>query len=128
MTETRRNTRGDEEILGRAADHPRRAAQVRGVLAEQVLIATPLDPFLSLRALATYSGLSTRKLRDHLQDSAHALPCYRIGGKILVRRSEYDAWASRYRQVGELNVERVVAGALRDLGHVPKPRGGPRAA
>ncbi len=67
-------------------------AQVRGVLAERVVISTPLDPFLSLLALASYSGLSRRKLRDCLTDPAHPLPCYRIGGKIVVRRSEYDAW------------------------------------
>lgn len=70
-----------------------RVAQVRGVLAESVVVSTVLDPFLSLKALAGYSGLSVRKLRQHLEDPAHPLPCYRIGGKIVVRRSEYDAWA-----------------------------------
>jgi hypothetical protein len=28
------------------------------------------------------------------------LPCYRIGRRVTVRRSDYDAWASAYRQVG----------------------------
>ncbi len=93
--------------------HP--VAQVRGVLAERVVISTPLDPFLSLQALASYSGLSRRKLRDYLTDPAHPLPCYRIGGKIVVRRSEYDAWAARYRQVGNLDLDKVVAETLRDL-------------
>ncbi|MDP3939577.1 MAG: hypothetical protein Q8R92_15770 [Deltaproteobacteria bacterium] len=39
-------------------------AQVRGVLAERVVVSTNLDPFLSLRALAGYSGLSIRTLRN----------------------------------------------------------------
>ncbi len=56
-------------------------AQVRGVLAEQVVISIPLDPFLSLRALASYSGLSVRKLREYLTDPAHPLPCYRVGAR-----------------------------------------------
>jgi len=90
-------------------------AQVRGVLAERVIVSMPLDPFLSLRALAGYSGLSVRKLRDYLDDLGHPLPCYRIGGKILVRRSEFDAWASRYRQVGQPDVDQVVSEVLGDL-------------
>jgi hypothetical protein len=90
-------------------------AQVRGVLAEQVILSTPLDPFLSLKGLTTYSSLSARKLRDHLQDPAHPLPHYRIGGKILVRRSEFDTWVARYRQVGGGEVDRLVADALKGL-------------
>ena len=90
----------------------RELAQVRGILADQVAVSIPLDPYLSLRALASYSGLSIRRLRDLLDDLSHPLPCYRIGGKILVRRSEYDAWATHYRLIGRGNVDRVVADVL----------------
>ena len=90
-------------------------AQVRGVLAERVIISTLLDPFLSLRALASYGSLSVRKLRDCLADTTHPLPHYRIGGKILVRRSEYDDWASRYRRVGAADVDELIDEVLRDL-------------
>ena len=48
-----------------------RVAQVRGVLAERVVLSTPLDPFLPLRTLAAYSGLSVRKLRGYLTDPVH---------------------------------------------------------
>jgi hypothetical protein len=41
-----------------------RVAQVRGIVAERVIVSTQLDPPLSLRVLAAYSGLSVRKLRD----------------------------------------------------------------
>jgi len=91
------------------------ASQVRGVLAERVVISSELDPFLSLQALATYSSLSRRKLRDYLTDPIHPLPCYRIGGKILVRRSEYDVWAARFRQVGNPDVDRIISNVLKDL-------------
>ena len=93
----------------------RRVTQVRGVLADQVAVSIPLDPYLSLRALADYSGLSIRRLRDLLDDPGRPLPCYRIGGKILVRRSEYDTWASTYRRVGRGEVARVVADILKGL-------------
>src|SRR5713101_4688081 len=86
--------------------------QVRGVLAEQIVVSTTLDPFLSLRALAAYSGLSVRKLREYLDDPAHPLPCYRVGGKILVRRSEFDQWIASYRQLGRAEVHAIVADVL----------------
>jgi hypothetical protein len=89
--------------------------QVRGVLAQEVIISTPLDPFLSLKALASYSGLSVRKLREYLTDPSHPLPHYRIGGKVLVRRSDYDAWAARFRHLGHPDVDRLVSEVLADL-------------
>ena len=90
-------------------------AQVRGILAEQVMVSTALDPFLSLRALAGYSGLSVRKLRDCLADLTHPLPCYRVGGKILVRRGEFDGWIAAYRHATP-EIDSIVTAALADLG------------
>jgi helix-turn-helix protein len=89
--------------------------QVRGVVAERLIVSTTLDPFLSLKALAAYSGLGVRTLRTYLTDITHPLPCYRVGGKILVRRSEFDTWIARHRQVGCGDVDRLVADALKDL-------------
>lgn len=84
-------------------------------MADQVALSIPLDPYLSLRALAGYSGLSIRRLRALLDGPAHPLPCYRIGGKILVRRSEYDAWVVHYRRAGRGDVDRVVSDVLQSL-------------
>jgi len=88
-------------------------AQIRGVLAERVVVSTPLDPFLSLKALSQYSSLSVRTLR-HFVDlpPEKALPSYRLPGKLLVRRSEFDAWLEQYRSWGRPSLTR----ALRDLG------------
>lgn len=55
------------------------------------------DRYLSVRSLATYSGLSVRTLRSYLTHAADPLPHYRVGGKILVRRSDFDAWARHFR-------------------------------
>ena len=98
---------------GKARQSTRQAvAQFRGVLGEQVVLSSALDPFLSLRALASYSCVSVRKLRELLADSAHPLPHYRLGSKILVRRSEFDAWMAPYRSRGRPELAR----ALRDFG------------
>jgi excisionase family DNA binding protein len=89
--------------------------QARGPFLERVTVGIPLDPFLSLKALAAYSGLSVRKLRDCLDDPRHPLPHYRVGGKILVRRSEFDAWIAAYRQVEDAAVDRIVAAVMAEL-------------
>jgi hypothetical protein len=41
-----------------------------------------------------------------------ALPCYRLPGKVLVRRSEFDAWLERYRAAGRPGL----VAAIRALG------------
>jgi excisionase family DNA binding protein len=83
-------------------------------IAERLVLTTALDPYLSLKALANYAGLSVRKLRDHLDDPAHPLPCYRVGGKLLVRRSEFDDWMRAYRHRGR-DVDGIVAEVMRGL-------------
>jgi Helix-turn-helix domain len=93
----------------RAMDRPRL------VLVDNLELSTPLDLYLSLRALAAYSGCSIRWLRDRLVESTHPLPCYRVEGKILVRRSDFDAWIARYRSEGRPDVDQLVAPLLRDL-------------
>jgi hypothetical protein len=82
---------------------------------EQIIVSVPLDPYLSLKALAAYSGLSVRKLRDQLRHPSRPLPHYRVDGKILVRRSEFDAWIAAYRRVGESDVDRIVDDVLAKL-------------
>src|SRR5262249_20625211 len=70
-----------------------------------------LDPYLPLSALADYSGLSVRTLRDCLGDSTRPLPHYRLGdkGKIVVRVSEFDEWLSAYRRTTpDVNVSVIV--------------------
>jgi len=84
-------------------------------LPERVVVSVALDPYLPLSALAGYAGLSVRKLRDFLADALHPLPCYRVGGKLLVRRSEFDTWIARYRQRGRADLERIVDDVVREF-------------
>ncbi len=82
---------------------------------ERVDVGVVLDPYLSLTGLAGYSGLSVRKLRAHLTDVAHPLPCYRVGGKTLIRRSEFDVWMATFRQRGRVDVNRLVEEVVREV-------------
>jgi hypothetical protein len=75
-----------------------------------VIVSVALDPYLTLRKLAEYSGIARRTLRQYLDlPPQDALPCYRLPGKILVRVSEFDAWLTAYRSRGRPNVARALA-------------------
>src|SRR5262245_10985973 len=80
-------------------------------IVEHVNVVAPMDPYLSLRALASYSGLSVRTLRSYINRLDCAIPTYRLGGKVLVRKSEYDAWVQQYRVVGKPSLLAALAGA-----------------
>lgn len=98
-------------------------------IVEAVTVQDTLDPWLSLEALSRYSGLSVRSLRARLSDPERPLPHYRmrephvvpsasgkrrtVTGKILVRRSEFDAWMQRFKYLPD--VDRLVADVLADL-------------
>ena len=55
--------------------------------------------YLDLKALAGYSSCSVRWLRDRLTDPLAPLPYHRIGGKILIRRDDFDVWIQQFRTV-----------------------------
>ncbi len=75
------------------------------------------DEYLTLAQLEAYSKISGRQLRNYLAlPPGQALPCYRPGRKVLVRRSEFDIWVTRYRQRGKPVLTRV----LRELGLDPE--------
>ena len=62
--------------------------------------------YLDLKGLSAYSSLSVSTLRDHIK--ANNLPHYSVKGKILVKRSEFDKWMQRYRQVKDVDINRIV--------------------
>ena len=71
--------------------------------------------YLSLKALSQYSGLSVRNLRRYLTNAAHPLPHYRVGGKLLVKRSEFDDWMRGFRSAERPRLDGIVADVLRSL-------------
>ena len=84
-------------------------------LVETVSVTVPLDPWLSLQAAANYSGLSVRTLRGWLSHLDRPLPCYRVGGKVLLRRSELDRWMLSFRQVGAEDLNALADGILKEI-------------
>jgi excisionase family DNA binding protein len=71
--------------------------------------------YLPLKQLATYTGLSVRTLRVHLVDRTQPLPYYKIGGKILVRRADFDAWAAQFRVSPPTGIDHLVNDVVQGL-------------
>ncbi len=70
--------------------------------------------YFDLQALAVYSCCSVRWLRNRLVDQQQPLPHYRVEGKVLVKREEFDQWMTMHRTMQPANdlaelVESVVS-------------------
>ena len=65
-----------------------------------IAVRTDRDEYMDLKCLSKYCGLSVRTLRQDLKDLVHRLPSFRLrpGGKIWVRRSDFDRWMEQFRQ------------------------------
>jgi len=53
------------------------------------------DRYLTIAELADYSHLSRDVLNRYLRADVNPLPHFRIGVRILVRKSDFDAWIAR---------------------------------
>jgi excisionase family DNA binding protein len=74
------------------------------------------DPLLSLKALSAYSSLSERMLRNLLRERSNPLPHYRVGGRVLVRRSHFDKWLEVYREPAfDQDADAIVRRLVADL-------------
>ncbi len=53
--------------------------------------------WLSLRGLGEYAQVSERTLRGWIHSPVDPLPAAQVGGKILIRRHEFDSWLERHK-------------------------------
>jgi excisionase family DNA binding protein len=53
------------------------------------------DVYFSLERLSTYSSMSISTLRRYIRKDD--FPVYKTRGKVLVKRSDFDAWLQRFR-------------------------------
>lgn len=70
------------------------------------------DRYLDLRGLSDYSALPVPTLRDYLRDG---LPHFKPKGKILVRKSEFDAWIEIFRVGRKTDLDAIANDAISDL-------------
>jgi excisionase family DNA binding protein len=85
-------------------------------LPDDLILKTPglRDQYFDLKGLAVYSSMSVSTLRDHIR--VNGLPAYEVRGKILIKRSEFDAWISRYRMNRSQDLDKLADEVISEIG------------
>ncbi|MBW1916291.1 MAG: helix-turn-helix domain-containing protein [Deltaproteobacteria bacterium] len=71
------------------------------------------DGYMDLKGLSAYAAMSVGSLRDYIRSDA--LPCFKIKGKLLIKRSEFDQWIEKYRIHRSQDINRLVDRVMNDL-------------
>ncbi len=79
---------------------------------QEVLLYFDRDRYMDKRAAAEYTSLSVRNLESRLSE----IPHFKIGQKILFKKSELDRWLERFREGGTQNLDRIADEAIESLG------------
>lgn len=82
--------------------------------------SVPWDPYFSIKPLAGYSSLGERFLRGFLTAPDHPLPHFRVGGRVLVRRSDFDRWIEVFRHSTDKDAETIAERILANLDARPR--------
>jgi len=64
------------------------------------------DQYFDLKGLSAYSAVSVGSLRNYLKSGG--LPFFKLRGKLLIKRSEFDTWLERYRVNKRQNIDSLV--------------------
>ena len=75
--------------------------------------------WMGLKQVTQYVNLSDRTVRSWIHEHVDPLPAVRVRGKILVRRSELDAWLGRHRvrSLANVDLDAIVNGVLGEVTH-----------
>ncbi|RJR42794.1 MAG: DNA-binding protein [Desulfobacteraceae bacterium] len=72
------------------------------------------DRYFDLKKLSDYSSMSVRTLREYVTRSDNPIPSFRLGKKIIIKRSEFDGWIEAYRN-STGGFDKIVEDVMRDL-------------
>ncbi len=75
----------------------------------EVLQYLETDRYMQKPDASNYIGLSIRTLESHLAE----IPHYRVGGRILFKRSELDHWVQAHREETDVDVDALANDALK---------------
>jgi len=67
--------------------------------------------WLDLRELTEYAAVSERTLRAWMHRTIDPLPAVQVGGKILIRRTQFNLWLEHHRilPISSVDVDSIVA-------------------
>jgi hypothetical protein len=69
------------------------------------------DRYFDLPRLSEYSCLGVGTIRDYIRCG---LPCFKLKGKVLVKRTEFDTWIEQFRY-GNKSVEDIANEVIESL-------------
>ncbi len=81
------------------------------VSAQEILAYVDRDRYLDKREAAAYTTLSIRNLETRLDE----IPHYRVGRKILFKKSELDHWMESHREGGSHDLDKIADDAVKTL-------------
>lgn len=81
--------------------------------------ATRLREWLGLKELTRYADISQRTLRSWIYAAVDPLPAAKVCGKVLVRRSDFDAFLQRHRvrRLDEIKLDAIVREIITGVEH-----------
>jgi excisionase family DNA binding protein len=84
--------------------------ELRLMLRELIAEVADRDRYISKPEASAYLGISVSNIEKHLGE----IPHYRLGSKVLFRKSELDRWMQAHRERSEdMDLDRMADEALR---------------
>ncbi len=71
------------------------------------------DEYFDLKGLSVYSKLGVSTLRVYI--GQNKLPHFRLKGKVLIKRSEFDGWMEELRRKEKANINQIANEAMKGL-------------
>ena len=71
------------------------------------------DQYFDLRGLSVYSSIGVPTLRTYIKTGS--LPAYKLRGKLLIRKSEFDAWIQEFRLSTKKDLKNIVDSVMDNL-------------
>ena len=78
---------------------------------QEVLLYFDPDRYMDKRGAAKYTSLAVRNLESHLDE----IPHFRVGNKVLFKKSELDHWMETHREGDSRNLDLIADEAVKDL-------------
>ncbi len=78
---------------------------------QEVLLSFDRDRYMDKRGAAEYTSLSVRNLESHLDE----IPHFRVGNKILFKKSELDRWMETHREGDSHDLDKIADDAVKTL-------------
>ena len=105
-------TRNDGDVPSGSGSEP----ELQRMAADAVRICRE---WLSLRDLTYYANVSERTIRSWIHSPVDPLPAVKVSGKVLVRKSDFDAKLQRHsmKPLEKINLDAIVKDVVKGVGN-----------